>query len=609
MSQDSTTAPRGLKEPREVISDALAPASTRRSLRALMELPSAPTAGFWLLCVVVFGGAQAMTTLASVISGRLVDTVRGVPVPVVGAGTRAFGIMVVVVVLLFIVEQSLRSVARYLVFYKSRLLTVDMRRRCLTATLRTPIPQIMELGTGNVITRLTKDLDTFGRTAQSIGMRLVLAVLTFPFSLVALALISPWYGLVFMFVVAVMVPMVRTVLNAMPERTNALSTAEAARNNMLLDTIRGLPTLRALRLKQWALQRMRETGWQTVDTEADRIPLVLQLLRFGSYAYGALVVGNLLLSLWLIDRGSITAGEAAAAMVVVIRLEMAVFNMLFFSGQIQHALTALGRAVALADLHQDARDDSAADLPAAPKVEIRDLGFAYPGGTPIFKNLSLEFAPGTTTALVGTSGAGKSTLASLIAGLLVPTQGKIIVGGVDTADVPNTWVARQVSLISQEVHLFSGTVREDLRMAAPEATDAHLLEVLATVGLAEDSAAFSRALPQGLDTLIGAGHQLTAPEVAQQISLARTLLRNPPILIMDEATSEAGSQSAEALEAAAQAATVGRTCLVVAHRLDQARVADRILVMENGEIVEDGTHEQLLALGGRYHDLYQRWEA
>lgn len=194
-----------------------------------------------------------------------------------------------------------------------------------------------------------------------------------------------------------------------------------------------------------------------------------------------------------------------------------------------------------------------------------------------------------------------------MAGLLRPTAGTITVGDVDIAQVSDVWTARNVTLISQEVHIFSGTLRDDLRMAAPTATDGELLDALAAVGLPENGTAFRRAFPLGLDIQVGAGAVPLMPEVQQQIALARVLLRNPHVLILDEATSEAGSDQAHTLEAAAQLVTRGRTALVVAHRLDQAVVADRIIVMDAGRIIEDGRHADLVAAGGRYAQLFARW--
>ena len=271
-------------------------------------------------------------------------------------------------------------------------------------------------------------------------------------------------------------------------------------------------------------------------------------------------------------------------------------------------MTRLGRAVALAKLYTPTSQHTAPDLEKPADVTIRGLEFSYPDTTePVLPTLDLTLAAGTTTALVGASGAGKSTLAALMSGLLRPTAGTITVGDVDIAQVSDVWTARNVTLISQEVHIFSGTLRDDLRMAAPTATDGELLDALAAVGLPENGTAFRRAFPLGLDTQVGAGAVSLMPEVQQQIALARVLLRNPHVLILDEATSEAGSDQAHTLEVAAQLVTRGRTALVVAHRLDQAVVADRIIVMDAGRIIEDGRHADLVAAGGRYAQLFARW--
>jgi ABC transporter, ATP-binding protein len=320
------------------------------------------------------------------------------------------------------------------------------------------------------------------------------------------------------------------------------------------------------------------------------------------------VIAALGLGAWLTAHNHITAGAASAAVFLAVRAETQIFNTMFFLNDIQEGMTRLGRAVALAKLYTPTGQRTAPDLEKPADVTIRGLEFSYPDTTePVLPTLDLTLAAGTTTALVDASGAGKSTLAALMSGLLRPTAGTITVGDVDIAQVSDVWTARNVTLISQEVHIFSGTLRDDLRMAAPTATDGELLDALAAVGLPENGTAFRRAFPLGLDTQVGAGAVPLMPEVQQQIALARVLLRNPHVLILDEATSEAGSDQAHTLEAAAELVTQGRTALVVAHRLDQAVVADRIIVMDAGRIIEDGRHTDLVAAGGRYAQLFARW--
>ncbi|MCX7543472.1 ABC transporter ATP-binding protein [Corynebacterium sp. P5848] len=588
--------------------DALAPASVRDIGRCIRSLPSFPGAGWWLLTAAVFVLNLGSMTGSSTLLGRSVDLISGLAVPGFGSGRDGFTSLLVAVGILMFLELITRPAAAYLIFSATRRLTVDLRRRCLAATLEAPIPDVLELGTGNVMTRLTKDIDTAYRAVQSIGTRFIVTTLMFPFTFVALTLISPWYLLLLILLPAIFAVPVKRTLNGLPAATNALSTAQARRNNMLLDTIRGMPTIRAFGVRAWATERLERNSWDAVQREADRIPLFLRLIGTGYLAYGLLLASAIAMSTHLVTQDMLTTGEASAAVVLVVRLEMHVFNVLVFTGEIQNALTALGRAVSLALLSDNAVDAPVpGDCTGCPEVRIENVGFRYPGGAPIIDDLSLTLEPGTMTALVGASGAGKSTLAGLIAGLQRPATGTISIDGTDTSTVPDTWTARQVALISQEVHLFSGTLREDLRMATPDADDATLTAALSRVGLAPDSAGWQRWLPDGLDTRIGAGNDDLAPEIEQQISLARIVLIDPPVLIMDEATSEAGSDNARSLEQAALAVARGRTSLVVAHRLDQAVVADRIILMDRGAVVEDGSHQELLAAGGRYANLHARW--
>ena len=489
----------------------------------------------------------------------------------------------------------------------TRRLSVDLRTSALDSTLGAPVPAVMELGTGNIITRLSKDIDTVVMTISMMGDRLVLTLFMLPLTALMMIFIHPAYALLFIAVSCLLYPFIRGTMRDIPAIANEVSSVEAYRNNVLLDTIRALETLRQFSLKDWAHARMERYSWDTVQAWGDKVPLINRILGQGALAFAVLLLGSVLMSVPMVMWEWLTPGEATAAVLLVMRLEIHVFNILFFAGEIQHSVTSLGRAVALATLESNAGTKELKDTPrltSAPAITIDHLSYAYPGGARVLDDVSLTLSAGTTTALVGTSGAGKSTLAALVAGLQYPTKGTISLDGIDTATVPNTWITEHVALITQEVHLFSGTLREDLLLAKPDASDEELWQALNTVGLDEHS----RWLPQGLDTKIGAGNEEIGAEAEQQLSLARMILRQPPVLIMDEATSEAGSEHAEVLEHAARAVTRGRTALVVAHRLDQAREADRIIVMEQGQIVEDGTHSELMDLGGRYASAYAQWE-
>jgi len=536
--------------------DPLAPAPVAETLRYLGGLRNALSRRWWVGLITLHCVLLACTILEANVLGYSVDALRGVAVPIVGTGERALMILVGVACAATFVGHCLRSLANYLIGIKLRRMSVDLKRNCLNSTLQAPIPDVMALGTGNVITRMTHDIDQPVTQFSQIGSRVMFMLLMFPFSIGAMTLIDYRFGVLALVIAVIFVPISKRWIRALPPVTNAMSAIEAERNATLLDTLRSLATFKAFRYGAWALDRMQTKSWAALQATATRVPYINRLLHLAQTISGVWVIAALGLGAWLTAHNHITAGAASAAVFLAVRAETQIFNTMFFLNDIQEGMTRLGRAVALAKLYTPTGQRTAPDLEKPAGVTIRGLEFSYPDTTePVLPTLDLTLVAGATTALVGASGAGKSTLAALMAGLLRPTAGTITVGDVDIAQVSDVWTARNVTLISQ----------------------------------------------------VGAGAVPLMPEVQQQIALARVLLRNPHVLILDEATSEAGSDQAHTLEAAAELVTRGRTALVVAHRLDQAVVADRIIVMDAGRIIEDGRHADLVTAGGRYAQLFARW--
>jgi ATP-binding cassette subfamily C protein len=231
--------------------------------------------------------------------------------------------------------------------------------------------------------------------------------------------------------------------------------------------------------------------------------------------------------------------------------------------------------------------------------------FAYSADRPVLDHVSLRIRDGEHVALVGASGAGKSTLAILLAGVHSPGAGTITFGGVEISVLDESTRSRRIALVTQEVHVFAGPLSSDLRMAAPDATADDLRTALQAVSAWE----WVNRLPDGVETMVGPGGEQLSPMQQQQLALARLMLLDPDVVILDEATADAGSAGADMLESAAEAAMAGRSALIVAHRLSQAARADRVVLMDKGAIVEEGTHAELVERGGRYAALWMSWAA
>ena len=241
--------------------------------------------------------------------------------------------------------------------------------------------------------------------------------------------------------------------------------------------------------------------------------------------------------------------------------------------------------------------------PITGDIEFRDVTFRYPDGEEtVLENFSLKIPFGTHLAIVGETGAGKSTLVSLVCRFYEPTTGQLLVDGRDARERSQLWLHSAIGYVLQTPHLFSGTIRENLLMGNPHATEEQLMDAIRTVSADEIIA----RLENGLDTDVGEGGDLLSTGEKQLISFARAILADPRILILDEATASVDTMTEAKIQSAMDSVTAGRTCLMIAHRLSTVRGADLILVVRNGRIVEQGTHSELLANKGYYHELYTR---
>jgi subfamily B ATP-binding cassette protein MsbA len=305
---------------------------------------------------------------------------------------------------------------------------------------------------------------------------------------------------------------------------------------------------------------------------------------------------------WLILQGQLTVGELFSFTLFMGFLIAPVLQMANIGTQMTEAFAGLDRTEEI--LSWPREDDDPERIVQMPEIvgEIRfdDVHFAYEEDKPVLKGVSFDALPGMVVALVGSSGSGKSTMAGLAASFLTPKRGKVIVDGVDLRTVKLSSYREQLGLVFQDDFLFDGTIRENLRFARPSATDPEIQEAAEKAYVTE----FSDRFPDGLETIIGERGVKLSGGQRQRVTIARALLADPRILLLDEATSSLDTESEALIQRSLSDLLRGRTTIVIAHRLSTIQRADLILVIEGGQIVERGRHEELMALQGRYHQLY-----
>lgn len=463
---------------------------------------------------------------------------------------------------------------------------------------------------GRYVSRVTGDVETMRDFMQWTGAAMIISALE---SAVVFGVMIAYSWQLALIVLAAFIPMATTLIFVQPRVRRAFEGVRGQMADLLgltSEQIVGVATIRAYGVQERMRQRLRDR----IDSifAAERRASRLAAINFSTTVIGqsggvalALVVGTILGM-----RGDLSVGTVVAFAFLAHMFAGPLMWIVEMLAEMQRSLVGWRRVLDLIDSEVTVSDPGPAGTPI-PRghghVEVKDVRLTYPGGPEVLRGIDLSLAQGQRLALVGQTGSGKTTLARLLARFFDPTEGAITVGGVDLRDVPMKELRRSVAVVPQEGFLFDGSILANLAYALPDASETDLavrsLAAVESLGLDD----WYATLAHGLDTHVGPRGELLSAGERQLVSIMRAYLRDPDLLILDEATSAVDPATEVRISRALESLMSGRTSVVIAHRLSTAERADLVAVMEQGELVELGTHTELAAAGGTYARLHEAW--
>ena len=478
----------------------------------------------------------------------------------------------------------------------------QLREDLVETVTNLPLSTVEEAGTGDLLGRTTRDVSRVQFMVRQGISSIVVLTTTIVVTVVAAIATSPLLSIALILPFMAVVPVMRWYIPRTIPAYRAQASAWARISGTITETIENAETIDAFNLGWKRNRRIDEAireSWRIERyTAMQRVFLQGSLVFLVTFPVAVVLV----LGAWGLGQGLVTEGQVMSVALYAMQIRGPIWEFTYWIDNLQESQAALGRIFGVSLVEPD-REPSG-EIPEDTHLEAKDVRYAYQAGKDVLHGVNLDLTPGETLAMVGPSGAGKSTFGRMIAGIHPPTAGRVTVGGVNLVDLPEETLQEQVVLVSQEHHVFVGTIADNLRLAREHASDEDMKGALAAVGAGQ----WVSDLEEGLETKVGAGGMTLTPAQAQQLALARIVLMDPHTLVLDEATSLMDPTAARSLERSLAKVLDGRTVVAIAHRLYTAQDADRVAVLIDGNIAELGSHHELIAHGGEYASLWESWQ-